>query len=402
MRRSTLAPHAAARSRRERDQRHLRLLAGGIASTPGERASWVAPCSACCEEALARRVATVARALLERSERGLRRGEPVREKSDRLRRCVHRTVPSLRHRPLSFLVSAIALGACRPTGCSSTDAPRGSASAKNVEDASRRTPIASPAPVTEAVALCKALHAEPARRRAECCGGSSPPLPYDECVRHLSNSLRAGSVRVDPGAIVRCASAVRKQVAGCDWVAPTLAAPPEECRGIVVGLVPSGESCRSSLECEGALHCEGQGSSSPGVCRPPQPIGATCGVGVDPLATYVAERGLERSKPSCADHCSLVTHRCEARPEPGAACRASVNCAPDQRCREGRCRPRPVMEKTAGALPGEVCRSDLDCAVGGCTVSEDGRARCGMKCSSALGSLTTTSASKALPLATPK
>jgi hypothetical protein len=127
-----------------------------------------------------------------------------------------------------------------------------------------------------------------------------------------------------------------------------------------------------------------------------------CGVGVDPLATYVSERNVELRKPSCADRCSLVTHRCEARPEPGAPCRASVNCAPDQRCRDGRCElPAPGAEEPL-ALPGETCRNDLDCAAGGCTVSDDGRATCGMKCSSALGSLTLRSASKALPLTTNK
>lgn len=127
-----------------------------------------------------------------------------------------------------------------------------------------------------------------------------------------------------------------------------------------------------------------------------------CGVGVDPLATYVSERNLELRKPSCADRCSLVTHRCEARPEPGAACRASVNCASDQRCRAGRCELSATGVEEPFAQPGETCESDLDCAVGGCNVSEDGRATCGMKCSSALGSLTMRSDSKALPLTTQK
>jgi hypothetical protein len=275
-------------------------------------------------------------------------------------------------------------------------------SAKRAPRGGDRTALADSAPVAEAVALCSALHAAPARRRAECCGGSSPPLLYDECVRHLSDSLRAGSALVDPRAIARCEAAIKKQVAGCDWVSPTLAAPPQECRGVIVGLVPAGKSCRSSLECEGALHCEGQGASSPGVCRPPQPRGAMCGVGVDPLATYVSERNVEHRKPSCSDRCSLVTHRCEARPEPGAPCRASVNCAANQRCRAGRCELSATGAEETSAQPGETCESDLDCAVGGCSVSEDGRATCGMKCSSALGSLTMRSDSKALPLTTEK
>jgi hypothetical protein len=232
---------------------------------------------------------------------------------------------------------------------------------------------------------------------------------HDECVRHLSGALRAGSVRVDSKAIGRCEAAIKRQVASCDWVAPTLITPPPECRDLVVGLVNAGEPCVSSLECAGVLHCEGQGASSPGVCRAPQPIGAACGVGVDSLATYLSARRLEEVKPSCAERCSLATHQCEPRPQPGSACHASVNCAPDQRCREGHCETRTAGSEgeacdgtscaaghhcvagrcTSRSLAGQACRSDLDCAVGGCTLAKNGEKRCGMKCESALGAPST-------------
>ena len=305
-------------------------------------------------------------------------------------------------------LTLLLVGACRPAGCS-----------RNEERSVRRAqPIASARAGVlaepEATKLCAALHELPARRRAECCASTPVTLLYDECVRHLSAAIRARSVTIDAASVQRCAAAVSSGVAGCDWVAPTLGAAPSECHGVVRGRLEEGHACRSSLECAGNLHCEGQGATSTGTCRPPRALGAGCGVGADPLATYVSERGLEGQKPSCADACSLVTHRCEARPEPFSACRASVNCAPDQTCDGGRCEPRaPGTEGsacgscaegfhcvsggcTAREPAGGACKTDLECAVGGCVLGADGAGRCGMKCSSSFGAFAKSGA--ALPL----
>lgn len=267
------------------------------------------------------------------------------------------------------------------------------------------------------MALCSALHDTPAKRRAACCTEAPATLLYDECVRHVSVALRAGTLAIDRARLARCKARVAAELDGCDWVAPTFARLPSECDDLLTGRVPSGGACRSSLECEGALHCEGQGSQlsegppkpgSAGVCRPPAPLGARCGVGVDPLSTYVAQRAIERRKPACLDHCSLVTHRCEARPAVGAECRASAQCAADQRCRERRCEAQPSLGEgarcaegrcaeglqcvrglcTARSAAGGACRTDLDCAEGGCVASPDGSRRCGMKCSASLDALT--------------
>ncbi|HEY3493203.1 MAG TPA: hypothetical protein VGK73_00900 [Polyangiaceae bacterium] len=259
----------------------------------------------------------------------------------------------------------------------------------------------------EAVRLCAALHELPTRRRAECCAAPAVTLFHDECVRHLSAALRARTVAVDGAGVTRCAEAASRALGGCDWVAPALAASPPECRGLVTGRLAEGAACRSSLECAENLHCEGQGATSPGTCRAPRGLGAGCGVGADPLATYVAERGLEERKPACEGMCSLVTHRCEPTPAPLSACRASVNCAPEQVCTGGRCEPRaPGSEGTAcgftacargfrcvsgrctaRALPGEACTTDLDCALGGCVSAADGAGRCGTKCTPSFGAL---------------
>jgi hypothetical protein len=239
----------------------------------------------------------------------------------------------------------------------------------------------------DAVALCSALHELPSRRRAECC--AEPPLSvyYDECVRLLSNAVRARTVSIDGERVASCARRVTEATQGCDWVAPTLGAAPAECDGAVRGLVGEGGSCKSSLECKGALHCAGQGATTPGVCRAPQAVGSACGTSVDSLATYLSVRSLEAKKPVCGEFCDLKAHRCEARPREGAPCSASVNCANDQTCRKGRCETRAAVAHERRALSGEACASDLDCEAGGCVANPAGERRCAKKCSSDLGSL---------------
>jgi hypothetical protein len=292
------------------------------------------------------------------------------------------------------LFFALVAAACQPKGCASSDLPRGRATVQAVAKQS--------APEPEAVALCSALHETPAQRRAACCGGAPATLLYDECVRHVSVGLRAGTLAIDGARVVRCKARIAADFEGCDWVAPTFARLPAECEGLVTGRVSSGGECRSSLECAGTLHCQGQGTAKAGTCRPAEPLGAGCGVGLDALATYVGERALEEKKPACLEHCSLVSHRCEARPAVGAACRVSAQCATDQRCQRGRCGPAPLLGEgapcdegrcdtslqcvrgscTARSAAGGACQSDLDCAEGGCVAG-----RCGMKCSASLQAL---------------
>ena len=239
----------------------------------------------------------------------------------------------------------------------------------------------------EAVALCSALHELPSRRRAECCAEPALSLYFDECVRRLSSAVRARTVSIDGTKVGSCAARVAENTKGCDWVAPTLAAAPAECDGAVRGLVEEGGRCQSSLECKGALHCAGQGATTSGVCRAPQAVGGGCGTSVDPLATYLSVRAVEERKPACDEFCDLKTHRCEPKPKEGAPCNASVNCATDQACRNGRCEARSAARREARALPGEACVSDLDCEAGGCVANPAGERRCAKKCSSELASL---------------
>jgi len=291
----------------------------------------------------------------------------------------------LRSAKAGMLRGMLAFGMCALSGCSRSKRPPGTEAgmAKLASSAS-----GSRAVEESAVALCSALHQKPSQRRAECCSQSPVSVYFDECVRLLSSAVRARRVRIDSAKVLLCSARVDETTRGCDWVAPTLAAAPAECAGAVTGLVEDGGRCTSSLECSGALHCAGQGATTPGVCRPPQASGEGCGANVDSLATYLALRALDERKPQCEAFCALATHRCEAKPVPGAPCRASVNCASDQACSKGHCEKLEHAARGARSLPGGTCSSDLDCAAGGCVTNAAGHRTCAKKCSSDLASLT--------------
>jgi hypothetical protein len=258
-----------------------------------------------------------------------------------------------------------------------------------------------------ATRLCDALHAGPARRKAECCGGEPAPFLATECARVLGATLHAQSAELDEAAVQRCAAAMADVVQGCDWVTPQPPSAPESCQNLVKGKLGAGSVCRSSLECEGKLHCAGVSPTKTGVCTPPGALGDGCGTHADVLGTYVLDRALAKSHPFCADFCSLVTHKCSPEPAVGSTCLASVNCAPSQTCVSGRCSAATLggPGEPCGAVPcaeglrcvarvcaplartGEACSSDADCAIGGCVRDADGRSMCGAKCTASLDAL---------------
>jgi hypothetical protein len=256
------------------------------------------------------------------------------------------------------------------------------------------------APHPLATRLCEALHGVPARRKAECCGSEPAPFLMAECTRVLGATLNAGTAELDDATVDRCAEAMTEARAGCDWVTPNAPTAPEACQRLLRGKLERGSVCRSSLECSGDLHCEGVSSTRTGVCTPPGSEGAGCGTHVDVLATYLLDQHLATSHPFCAEHCSLVTHKCRPLPEEGAACAANVNCGASQQCIQGRCSSAPPRHRgeSCSANPcreglrcvdgscapraqaGEACRSDIDCAEGACVRGADGRAQCGAQC----------------------
>ncbi|HMI87700.1 MAG TPA: hypothetical protein VK550_26620 [Polyangiaceae bacterium] len=289
--------------------------------------------------------------------------------------------------------------------------PAASASSSPVDALGTIYPRGAP-PHPRATRLCDTLHAVPARRKAECCGGVAPdagaaPFLATECARVLGATLDAGTVELDEAVVDRCAAAMSAAFTGCDWVTPSPPALPEVCQQLLRGKLARGGVCRSSLECAGDMHCEGVGPTKTGICAPPAGEGAGCGAHVDVLATYLSDRHLPTAHPFCAEHCSLVAHRCGPQPEVGSACVANVNCAASQLCVKNRCSAAPAGRagEVCGDVPcaeglrcvegacaarastGEGCSSDSDCALGACVRGGDGVTRCGPQCSASLDAL---------------
>jgi hypothetical protein len=217
-------------------------------------------------------------------------------------------------------------------------------------------PVDDQPPDERAARLCRAMHEVPARRKAECCGGSPAPSLVSECARTLSYALRLKVVTIDTPSIDACEQAMTRAHQGCEWVGPLAPSFPPECLGVIHGALATGSRCRSSLECGPGLRCRGLGPTDPGTCGPPLPESARCSVAVDTLVTYTRQDAwIERTHPECAGFCTR--RACRAALAEGAACRVTPECGPGHRCADGKC--------VAGgeAQLGETCSAN-ECAAG--------------------------------------
>lgn len=216
-------------------------------------------------------------------------------------------------------------------------------------------------PATLVRRLCTTLHRLPAERKSACCGRPTEAPLFEECERVTLAALKSRAISLDPRALTDCERAMQGALDGCDWVTPANPQGPQVCQRAIVAQRGAGETCRSSLECRAPLHCAALGPHGAGVCAEPAELGAGCGVATDALAAYTVSRGLELEHPLCRDFCALTSHKCEPVPALGSACRASVNCGPEQRCRDGQCVARDSAETSAPlAKPGMRCTAALD------------------------------------------
>lgn len=249
-------------------------------------------------------------------------------------------------------------------------------------------------PVPLAVKMCDVLQGVPGKRMSECCTTPPTSLLGDECTRLLSASLADNVVKVDEAAVDACAKAMNESLTGCDWVTPSAPPLPAACKNLIQGQQAAGARCRSPLDCQSGLHCVDN------VCAQPEKLGSTCGRAVDAFAAATRQTELDAAHPTCAQACSLVTHRCEATPDVGSQCFANTGCSKGQLCIDGKCAiatPGTAGQPCAGttcadglrcvnktcvakAATGESCSSDFDCAKGGCATNDAGRT-CGMTCS---------------------
>jgi hypothetical protein len=258
----------------------------------------------------------------------------------------------------------------------------------------------------QAARFCQALHALPAQRRADCCGGPADPMLLSDCVRVVTYAERSGAVQIDAAALAACEQGQAQVHPGCDWVGPWPVELPAACRQVLRGTLLAGARCRSSLECGGELFCHGAGPTQSGTCGPALGDGERCGLSVDALAAYTRLEAATQPHPQhtqhreCAGFCNL-RHVCEPLRSAGEECVMSTQCAAADRCGKGRCtagRVAQVGQPCSGGdcapglrcyqhvcqapkPSGSECTSDFDC-LGGCQASAtDGRKRCAPKCS---------------------
>ena len=329
-----------------------------------------------------------------------------------------------------WLVACSLLGVC---GCGRSDAPRVRAQAVNSPTAaSAEAPLVPSAPTGERLPLppaveetkpvypatlsgpespqaqrfCQVLHALPAQRRAECCGGSVDAMLLGDCVRVVTYAQRSGAVQIDAAALATCASAQEQAHLGCDWIGPWPVELPAACRQVLRGTLAAGARCRSSLECSGDLFCHGAGPTAAGVCGPALSDGERCGLAVDALAAYTRLEALTQPHPQYSQHhecrgfCNL-RHVCEPRREVGSECVMSTQCAGEARCGKGLCLAGRIAQAGQACSGGDcgpglrcyqhscqvpkpsgsACTTDFDC-LGGCeSASPGGPKRCVAKCS---------------------
>jgi hypothetical protein len=194
--------------------------------------------------------------------------------------------------PADAAAEAMAPSSSAPSEATPSSAPAAAApSSRSSESAGSQAvyPITNDPPDPRAQRLCEALNGVPVDRKAACCKTKAGFTQTGECTRTLSASLRAGAVTIDDAAIDACSAAMAKQHEGCAWVGTSLQKVPQACLGVVRGTRKAKVQCRSSLECEGGLRCQGVGPTDVGVCLPPKPSGFACDTATDPLAGFVRQ-----------------------------------------------------------------------------------------------------------------
>jgi hypothetical protein len=179
-------------------------------------------------------------------------------------------------------------------------------------------------------------------------------------------------VQIADEGLQRCEQARAEQLSGCDWVLPLQQPPlPDACRGLLQGTRKAGAVCRSTLECEGSLHCAGVGPTSTGRCVAAIEDGP-CSPAVDPLVVYTLQDA-ERRQPACKQgFCDR--RRCHAWLKPGERCTHQEACGPGAHC-DGVCRPGEAGKVGDPCLGGR-CEAGARCDGGKCVATRAEGAAC--------------------------
>ena len=235
-------------------------------------------------------------------------------------------------------------------------------------------PVDAGPPDPLATRFCEAIQALPEARKAECCAGARTGVaPTSACVRTLSYALAQRAVSLDAAELDRCVEAMKKATFGCDWVTPFSIAIPLVCQEIVKGTLAEKESCRSSLECAAGLRCQGLSATDVGACGPARVARMQCGVGIDTLATYTRQDGVDRDHPECAGRCARG--QCDDASALGAECKSDSQCG-KSRCVAGKC-ANSALPALGAPCPASACAPGAGCVSGVCVAPKAEGAACG-------------------------
>jgi hydrogenase/urease accessory protein HupE len=153
-----------------------------------------------------------------------------------------------------------------------------------------------------AAELCAATQRLPRERRAACSGGSPGVTLERECTRVLSAALASSALQLNAAQAKACIAAQQARYGSCEFSSAVALASLPECDALWTGRVRAGDSCRSSLECEGGLHCHGLSPLDAGTCGLAKLAGAGCGQGGDTLESYVPKRSDDAQR-ECSGSC---------------------------------------------------------------------------------------------------
>jgi hypothetical protein len=241
--------------------------------------------------------------------------------------------------------------------------------------------------------LCDTLHAVPASRKAQCCGGTPSNLA-DVCAREMSDSVRRGAIGLDAARVDRCAAETSRLLEGCDWVTPLAPPLPDACRGLVQGHLEAGARCRSSLECRDGLHCKDVSPIHEGVCAAAAPARTRCEAPADNLASYARATDDPRHA-ACDGFC--VKGVCLPFTAAGGACTSGAQCGRGLHCVSGRCQDQPLPKVSEACTGNTSCGGGASCQHGVCVALKGEGAPCtlptecrGMACTMAPGAKTGT------------
>ena len=242
-------------------------------------------------------------------------------------------------------------------------------------------------PVPLAAKLCEGLTTLQEKKRSACCNTTPGIVLATECTRLVSAALRHNALELAERDVDTCIAALDKSLEGCDWVGPFPLPPPAECQGIFKGKTTAGAKCRSSLECQGDMHCGGLTPTSPGRCAPPGVGGEACGAAVDPLVSFARQSSADKRHPDCKERC--IKHHCAPPVAEGGACLITADCRDGLQCLPAGA-PSPKLSgpapkkcvtgkppgKDGEACPGGLCEEGLQCVRGKCAV----RKAAGLEC----------------------